>query len=185
MEEISKGKTSITQQFYSPSESRKILKQKSKGENSVDRSKFQGGRTQRTKAIDKFHNQKDHSIKESNNAQLKAMLSGSKSKNRRDIDDSLNNDTFESSKGYILKSEVKDARKNKYKVESYRTKTLSQLKNEIDDVNVTNPTDSARNSDHSSKYIKNPVKEFMEAASNGVRDKLDRLLKSGKIKDVN
>ena len=182
---ISKDKSSITQQFYSPSDSRKILKSKSKNEPSVDKNKNPGVRTHRSKVSDNFNPRLENSANKTNSSHLKAMISGSKSKVKVEKDNSINNDTFESTKEHILKTEVKDQRKSKYKLESYRTKNLSQLNNEIENEHLTNNADSARHSEQSSKYLKNPVKEFMEAAANGIRDKLDKLLKTGKIQDIN
>ena len=50
---------------------------------------------------------------------------------------------------------------------------------------MSRTVDSARNSTSSHKSSASYIREFMEAAANGNRDKLDKMLKSGIITDIN
>lgn len=170
---ISKEKTSITQQFYNPHEKKRLLKNKSNTGKSIEKMKYSAIKTQRNKINEKF--QKTNGIE---------MVPHSKNKYKNEINYSINN-TFESINGISSKSGDKQAYNETRKPENYKNKDISHLEQREDGENGGLTVDSARSSDNSNNYIKNPVKEFMEAASGGVRDKLDKYLKSGKIPDIN
>lgn len=196
---VSQNQSSLTQQFHSPSDSRKIL-------NSVNRAKAEksnkslltGGKTQRSSKLksDTLYT----SYRRSSNSDLRNMGSGSKAKLNKDSNANITNDTFEKNKSYINKSGSKmlndtpnrlPSENNEFKREmTYTAKGLASLKrNYNDEENQT--IDSSRHSNNS--YTTN-VKEFLEAAANGNRDKLDRMLKftssssedkSSRISDIN
>lgn len=174
---VSKEKNSITQQFYSPHEQRKLIRNKSKAEQSLQKRKLVGVKTQRSKISDNFK-------KESYKVGTRGLATHSKTKQRQEINYRINN-TFESQKGLLLKTGRKEIENSMRKPENYKTKDLYHLKQEFSQENIGNTLDSARSSDNSNNRIKNPVKEFMDAAAGGVRDKLDKYIKTGKIPHIN
>lgn len=196
---VSQNQSSLTQQFHSPSDSRKIL-------NSGDRTKVDksnnshltGGKTQRSIKLksDTLYN----SYRRSSKSGLRNMGSGSKAKLNKDSNANITNDTFEKNKSYISRSDSKMLSDTPNRLPSetkefnremtYTSKGLASLKRNCND-EENQTIDSSRHSNNS--YTTN-VKEFLEAAANGDRDKLDRMLKfttsnsddkSCRISDIN
>ena len=62
---------------------------------------------------------------------------------------------------------------------------LPLAKKQSSNEEISRTIDSARDSDLSYKSSTSIVREFMDAAANGNREKLERLLKSGRIGDIN
>jgi hypothetical protein len=96
------------------------------------------------------------------------MASGSKTKLKKESSANISNDTFENQKSYMLKTGPKMTYETLNRMPS--EPLVKNYQNDEDNQTI----DSSRHSDNS--YTTN-LKEFLEAASNGNRDKLDRMLK--------
>jgi hypothetical protein len=133
-----------------------------------------GGKTQRNKSnSDTLY----LSYRRSSKSGLKKMASGSKTKLKKESSANITNDTFENHKSYMLKTDPKmtDMALNRMPSEP----SVKNYQNDEDNQTI----DSSRHSDNS--YTTN-LKEFLEAAANGNRDKLDRMLKfDAPASDVN
>jgi ABC-type Na+ efflux pump permease subunit len=167
--------SAITQQFYSPSDSRKILKYKSKTNQSVEKKKgSSGGKTERNLQSDNLY------LSYRRNSKSGLKNTASKPKLVKESNSLRTDDTFERDDGNLTKtSSSKNAEKNNIDPNhSQRQKynNLSKTKSNIVENSLI--FDSAKNSQISNSMNSNDVNEFLEAAANGNRDKIDKLLNS-------
>jgi hypothetical protein len=148
-----------------------------------------GGKTHRSK----FNSDTLYlSYRRSSKSGLKKMASGSKTKLKKESSVNINNDTFQNHKSYLLKTDQKMTDEALNRMHSAPLQNPHFKNDQNDEDNQT--IDSSRHSDNS--YTTN-LKEFLEAAANGNRDKLDRMLNfdapaseekeliSSKITDIN
>lgn len=116
----------------------------------------------------------------------KTGLLGSKSKVLRDRNGYIKDDTFDTKQKNINKNQNtvgdEDFVVKRNNPHNYKTKNTLKNYNKIKEGDMSCTLDSARDSAKSSSEV---IKEFMEAAANGNRDRLDTLLRTQKITDVN
>lgn len=152
-----------------------------KEEQSEDK-KLAGGKTHRSKHSDTLY----LSYRRSSKSGLKNPGSSSKPRYNA-IDYSIGtNDTFETKNKNMLKSGEKETGFPTPKPEFNPSNShLPIVKKQSSNDEFSHTIDSARDSDLSYKSTSNVIREFMDAAANGNREKLERFLKSGKIPDIN
>lgn len=142
-------KSAITQQFFSPSDSRKLLKYKAKNEKSVEKNKMTyGGKTQRSKGPDNLY----LSYRRSSKTGLRNALSNSKTKLLKEGNSMNTNDTFEKYHDSTNRTDSKHYSKKEMGTRgiphNYHTKnTPNAIGNKTQEVEMSRTVDSARNSE--------------------------------------
>lgn len=142
-------KSAITQQFFSPSDSRKLLKYKAKNEKSVEKTKMTyGGKTQRSKGPENLY----LSYRRSSKTGLRNALSNSKTKLLKEGHSMNTNDTFEKYHDSTNRTDSKHYSKKEASArgipQDYQTKNGPHvIANKTQEVEMSRTVDSARNSE--------------------------------------
>lgn len=143
------------------------------------------------------HNNLYMSYRRTSKGGLKSLNSGSKAKLTR-TSGMKDDDTFESQNinrthdvdqiksSNNISPELVENTNAKQIPSNYKTKKLSNLNtSQSRKYEVNHTLDSARYSENSHKSMQDLIKDFLDAAAKGQRDKLDELLSTGKITDIN
>lgn len=189
-----KGKGTISNKFFSPSCSKKMSKNKSRLEKSNEKRNLLSSGTDRSKYRESKEGKKSNftilnpddrfASKTQTLKETYKIGVGAQKGNKPNRFDKSQNDTFESHKSSSKKGR-NEGKTISRRPENYKIKDFAPLSQDLEQDLTGNTLDSGQNSDHSSKYSKNPIKEWMEASAGGIRDKLDRYIMNGVIQDIN
>lgn len=122
---------------------------------------------------------KDDSLGE--NYKLGRGIPNSKTKNQYEKPQNQTPETYPTTHLRTGQRENKGASR---RPENYKVKDLERLDKPPEDDMPGLTLESLKSSENSDAY-NNPVKNWMDAAAGGIRDKLEKYLKSGKIQDIN
>lgn len=188
----------ILKQYGSPSEARKLLKMNSNTEIIVGKEKLTHGFGNKkneedlTDRLRQKENTVDHknlymNYRRTSKSGLRTLTSNSQAKLTNKVG-YQGDDTFDAKQAKTKVNQPdKAAGLNVRRLPiNYKTKNLASLNHsQSREIDASCTLDSARNSQASQKSLQSQVKEFLEAASNGNRDKLSSLLQSKMVSDVN
>lgn len=186
--------------LYSPKDSNKILKHKSKIEMSVEKNKFNATlknqkneddltNRMREQTANPAHKNLYMSYRRTSKTSLKTIVNEVKPRLTNNFGNK-SDDTFEGK--HDISHDLQHSKSTKQQTTTrrlpvnYKSKNLANSnKSQSHEMDASNTMDSARYSELSNKSSSEYIKEFLEAAARGNRDKLDELLTSNKVNSIN
>ena len=186
--------------LYSPKDSNKILKHKYEIKMSVEKNKFNATlknqqneddltNRMREQAVNPAHKNFYTSYRRTNKTDLKNIANEVKPSLTNNCGNKID-DNFEDKNDisqYLQHSKSTKQQINTRRLPvNYKSKNITNSnKSQNNEIDASNTMDSVRYSEMSNKSPSEYIKEFLEAAARGNRDKLDELLTLNKINSIN